>query len=65
MKGTGKKGPPQKIEGLGDEAYWVGNDDMIGALSVLNGSHHFTISLGGAGDQESKLEKSKSSCSSR
>ena len=58
MKGTGKTGPPQKIEGLGDEAYWVGND-IIGALSVLKGSHYFTISVGGPGGQSAKLEKSK------
>lgn len=58
MKGTGKTGSPQKIEGLGDEAYWVGND-KIGALNVLKGSHYLTISVGGSGDQASKVEKSR------
>jgi len=57
MKGAGKTGAPEKIEGLGEEALWVGND-AIGALNVLQGNHYITISVGGAGDRTTKKEKS-------
>jgi hypothetical protein len=48
----------QKIEGLGDEAFWTGTR-VGGALFVLKGDVYLRISVGGAGDQAQKIEKSK------
>jgi hypothetical protein len=49
---------PEKVEGVGDEAFWTGNR-VGGALYVLKGNSYVRISVGGAGDQPKKIEKSK------
>ncbi len=49
---------PQKISGLGDDAYWIANR-VGGALYVLRKDSFFRISVGGAGDANAKLKKSK------
>lgn len=49
---------PEKIEGLGDEAFWTGSR-VGGALYVLKGNSFIRISIGGAGDRADKIEKSK------
>ncbi|HSV62168.1 MAG TPA: hypothetical protein VLH83_02375 [Chthoniobacterales bacterium] len=49
---------PLKVDGLGDEAFWTGTR-VGGALYVLKGNCYIRISVGGAGDQERKIEKSK------
>ena len=46
--------PPQKIEGLADEAYWMG-----GALYSLKNEIILRVSVGGVGDEQSKLQKSR------
>ena len=51
-------GEPEKIEGLGDEAFWTGTR-VGGALYVLKGSSFIRISVGGGGSREEKVEKSK------
>jgi hypothetical protein len=56
-EGEGEK-KPLKIEGLGDEAFWTGTR-VGGALFVLKGNCYIRISVGGAGDQEQKTERSK------
>lgn len=57
--GEGEKANAQeKIEGIGDEAFWLGNR-VGGALYVLKGSNVVRISVGGAGDQAAKIDKSK------
>ena len=53
-----KKSPPMKIEGVGDEAFWSGNA-VGGALYAIKGDSFIRISVGGAGDTNAKLEKSK------
>ena len=53
-----KVGPARKITGLGDDAYWLG-DERMGALFVLKGSRYFRISVGGPGNQEAKTERSR------
>jgi hypothetical protein len=53
-----KSAPPEKIAGLGDEAFWSGNR-VGGALYVLKGNSYIRISVGGAGDQATKIKKSK------
>jgi hypothetical protein len=50
--------PPQKIAGVGDEAFWTGSR-VGGALYVLKGSSYIRVSVGGAGNQQSKINKSK------
>lgn len=54
----GEEKEPQKIEGIGDEAFWTGTR-VGGALYVLKGNSYIRISVGGAGDQAQKTEKSK------
>ena len=53
-----KVAEPQKIDGLGEEAFWTGTR-VGGALYVLKGNCYIRISVGGAGDQAQKIEKSK------
>lgn len=48
----------EKIEGLGDEAFWTGSR-VGGALYVLKGNSFVRISIGGGGDRAEKIEKSK------
>ena len=49
---------PEKVNGLGDEAFWIGSR-VGGALYVLKKDLFFRISVGGAGDEKVKLNKSK------
>lgn len=49
---------PQRVAGVGDEAFWVGNRAM-GALYVLRGNTIIRISIGGVADQSERLEKTK------
>ena len=58
QEGGKKKEPPLKVEGIGDEAFWAGND-QIGALYVLTGESYIRISVGGGGRAGEKLDKSK------
>jgi hypothetical protein len=50
--------PPEKIAGVGDEAFWTGNR-VGGELYVLKGNNYIRISVGGPGDQSSKIKKSR------
>jgi hypothetical protein len=49
---------PQKIEGLGEVSYWLGNP-MGGILYVLKNNRMLRISFGGPGSADDKLTKSK------
>ena len=49
---------PKKIEGLGEDAYWVSNR-FGGILYVLKGDAFISIGIGGTDDEETKLKKSK------
>jgi hypothetical protein len=51
-----EKAKPQKIDGLGDEAFWTGNA-IGGALYVLKANTYLRISVGGRGDQAEKTQK--------
>ncbi|HEX8141550.1 MAG TPA: hypothetical protein VF553_03080 [Pyrinomonadaceae bacterium] len=51
-------GPPQRVAGVGDEAFWSGNR-IVGALYVLKGDSIIRISVGGVADQSARLEKTK------
>lgn len=54
--GKEKAPPPRPIEGLGDEAFWLGNP-ASGVLYVLKGDRYLRISVGGAGDDGVKQRK--------
>jgi hypothetical protein len=49
---------PQSISGLGDEAFWIAQR-FGGVLYALKGNRSISVSVGGAGDQASKLQKSR------
>jgi len=49
---------PEKITDVGEGAYWIASR-VGGALYVLKKDLFFRISVGGAGDAKSKLNKSK------
>jgi hypothetical protein len=57
-KGEEDVAPPQKIDGIGEDAYWSGNR-VGGALYVLTKNAFVRISVGGGDDQETKIKKSK------
>ncbi len=53
-----KKAPPQEVRDLGEEAFWMGIQ-ISTALYVLKEDSYVRISVGGAGDQTTKLDKSR------
>jgi hypothetical protein len=57
-EGEKKATAPEKIDGVGDEAFWLSNR-VGGELYVLQGDQFFRISVGGAGDKATKIDKSK------
>lgn len=57
-KSEEKESLPEKISGVGEDAYWEASG-IAGALYVLKKDVILRISVGGAGDSRSKLEKSK------
>ena len=50
--------PPRKIEGIGEDAYWLGNA-VGGAFYVLQKDLIVRVSVGGPSDEEAKISKSK------
>ena len=50
--------PLEPVRGLGDEAFWAASR-IGGALYVLKRDRYLRISVGGKGDAEAKLKKSK------
>jgi hypothetical protein len=53
-----KKAKPEKVDGLGDEAFWTPSK-IGGALYVLKGDTSIRISVGGKDDLATKLKKSR------
>ncbi len=54
--GEAPKEPPQRVEGVGEEAFWVGNL-KTGGLFVLEGNRYIRIAVGGADDVPTKIQK--------
>ena len=54
----GEAKEPQKVDGIGDEAFWTGSRVGV-ALYVLKGNSYIRISVGGASGQADKIRKSK------
>jgi len=50
--------PPERVKGVGEEAYSVGNAKM-GALYVLKGNKILRISVGGSHSQPERIQKMK------
>jgi hypothetical protein len=50
--------PPKPVRGLGDEAFWTASR-FGGALYVLKGQRFIRLSVGGAGDEQTKLTKTE------
>ncbi len=46
------------MTGIGDEAFWVG-DHGVATLHVLKGDAFLRISVGGGGDESTRIEKTK------
>lgn len=57
-EGPNRKEPPEPVEGLGDEAFWAGNE-KIGALYALKGNSYIQLSVGGGDDKSTRLKKSR------
>lgn len=55
--GKRKKGGPKPVTGVGREAFWTGN--RTGSLYVFTGDAVLRISVGGAGTEEEKIERTK------
>jgi len=53
-----ESGPPVKIMGVGEEAFWVGNR-IMGALYVLKGNAFLRISVGSEEDESVRITKTK------
>ena len=51
-----KEAPPREVEGVGDEAFWLGNP-VSGALYVLRKDRYLRISVGGAEPEPVKIRK--------
>jgi uncharacterized protein DUF3558 len=54
----GEERPPQKVTGIGDEAFWM-SSRAASILYVLKRDSYVRISIGGQADQPTKLKKSK------
>lgn len=50
--------PPLRVARVGEEAFWTGSA-VGGALYVLKGNAFVRVSIGGSGDQRTKINKSK------
>lgn len=50
--------PPKPVSDVGDEAFWTASR-FSGALYVLKAQRFIRISVGGPGDEETKLKKTK------
>lgn len=57
-EGEGESAPPVKVEGVGDEAFWMGTR-VGGALYVLKGNNYLRVSIGGSGEEADKIRRSK------
>jgi len=49
---------PLPVSGLGDEAFWMGNN-LMGAIYALKKDKIVRVSVGGPGDAKTRIEKSK------
>jgi hypothetical protein len=53
-----RQAPPEKVEGVGDEAYWV-ESGSTGALYAIQASSFIRVAVGGSDDKAVRIEKAK------
>jgi hypothetical protein len=53
-----RQAPPEKVEGVGDEAYWV-ESGSTGALYALQADRFIRVAIGGSDDKAVKIGKAK------
>lgn len=53
-----ESGKPLPVSGLGDEAFWMGNN-VMGAIYARKNDKIVRVSIGGPGDAKTRIEKSK------
>jgi hypothetical protein len=53
-----EKAKPQKVDGLGDEAFWTSNA-VGGVLYTLKGNSYVRVSIGGGDDPPTRQQKSR------
>lgn len=53
-----ESGKPLPVSGLGDEAFWMGNN-VMGAIYAIKNDKIVRVSVGGPGDAKTRIEKSK------
>lgn len=57
-RGEGEESETERIEGIGEEAFWTGNR-ALGALYVFSKNSILRLSLGGPEDEAAKIKKLK------
>ena len=50
--------PPEKVEGVGDEAYWV-ESGSTGALYAIQANRFIRVAIGGSDGKAIRIEKAK------
>ena len=50
--------PPEKVEGVGDEAYWV-ESGSTGALYAIQANRFIRVAIGGSDDKAIRIDKAK------
>jgi hypothetical protein len=50
--------PPEKVDGVGDEAYWV-ESGSTGALYVLQANNFIRVAIGGTDEKPARINKTK------
>ena len=53
-----RQAPPEKVEGVGDEAYWV-ESGSTGALYAIQADRFIRVAMGGSDDKPVKIGKAK------
>src|SRR5437868_7159888 len=53
-----RQAPPEKVEGVGDEAYWV-ESGSTGALYALQANNFIRVAIGGADEKPTRISKAK------
>ncbi|PYI89046.1 MAG: hypothetical protein DMF03_08875 [Verrucomicrobia bacterium] len=53
-----RQAPPEKVEGVGDEAYWV-QSGSTGALYAIQANRFIRIAIGGSDDKAIRISKAK------
>ena len=53
-----RQAPPEKVEGVGDEAYWI-ESGSTGALYAIQANRFIRVAIGGSDDKAIRISKAK------